>query len=169
MNDPPDDDDPFRDAVGDVTPLTDRDKRRPPAPPRRSGAAPEAPSPEAFRIERVGERVTGLAQGIDNRHLQRLIQGEVEVEARLDLHGLSEAASLAALRQLFERARGDAARCLLVIHGRGLHSGGSPVLRDAVLSWLTTPPQARRVMAFSSAAGRHGGPGALYILLRRDR
>lgn len=122
-----------------------------------------------FVVERVGERTEGLAPGIDRKHLARLRRGDVEVDLRLDLHGLVAAEARRALRAELERASKAGLRCLLVIHGRGLHSEGFALLREGVMEWLTAPPLAGLVMAFASARPEHGGSGATYVLLRRAR
>jgi len=122
-----------------------------------------------FVVERVGERTEGLAAGIDRRHLARLRRGDVEVDLRVDLHGLVAGEARRTLRAELERARAAGLRCLLVIHGRGLHSEAGAVLREGVVEWLVAPPLAGLVMAFASARPEHGGPGATYVLLRRAR
>ena len=122
-----------------------------------------------FEIERLGERTEGLAPGIDRKHLVRLRRGEVNVDHRVDLHGLAAADARRTLRAELERVRGSGLRCLLVIHGRGLHSEGAAVLREGVTEWLAAPPLADLVMAFASARPEHGGTGATYVLLRRMR
>jgi DNA-nicking Smr family endonuclease len=59
-------------------------------------------------------------------------------------------------------------RCVLLIHGRGLHSGPSgPALRSALVEYLCHQPLSKHVLAFTSAPPRHGGAGALIVLLRR--
>ena len=58
-------------------------------------------------------------------------------------------------------------RCVLVITGKGLSSGG--VLRDQVPRWLNLAPNRARVLAFDYARQHHGGAGALYVLLKRRR
>jgi DNA-nicking Smr family endonuclease len=128
--------------------------------------------PEAeggFEIQRAGERCEGLAHGIDRKHLRALRRGELPVERRIDLHGLVAAEARRALAGEVREAHAAGERCLLVVHGRGLHSEGGPVLRDGVVAWLTAPPLAALVMAFATAAPRDGGPGASYVLLRRAR
>ena len=122
-----------------------------------------------FELIRHGERVEGLAQGIDRQHLLRLRRGEWRVERRVDLHGLTAPEARRELVSELQDAVAEGVRCVLVIHGRGLHSESGPVLRDGVLTWLTAPPLAQRVMAFASALPRDGGPGASYVLLRRTR
>jgi DNA-nicking Smr family endonuclease len=127
------------------------------------------PEREAFTVERLGERIEGLAAGIDRQHLLRLRRGEVPVDLRIDLHGLVAAEARRRLSTELERAQAAGLRCVLVIHGRGLHSEGSAVLREGVAEWLVAAPLAGRVMAFTSARPGDGGSGASYVLLRRKR
>jgi DNA-nicking Smr family endonuclease len=127
------------------------------------------PEGGGFELARQGERVEGLAQGIDRQHLLRLRRGEWRVERRVDLHGLTAPEARRELASELGDAVAAGERCVLVIHGRGLHSESGPVLQGGVLTWLTTPPLAARVMAFASALPRDGGPGASYVLLRRTR
>jgi len=124
---------------------------------------------ERFAVERLGERSEGLAAGIDRRHLVRLRRGEVPVELRVDLHGLAAAEARRRLAAELARAQAAGLRCVLVVHGRGLHSEGPAVLRDGVAEWLSAGPLAARVMAFASARPADGGSGATYVLLRRQR
>ncbi len=122
-----------------------------------------------FEVSRSGERCEGIARGIDRAHLTRLRRGELRVERRVDLHGLTAAEAQRELAGELADAFAAGERCVLVIHGRGLHSDAEPVLRDGVVSWLTSGRSAARVMAFVSALPRDGGPGASYVLLRRAR
>lgn len=124
---------------------------------------------EGFEVTRSGERSEGLARGIDRAHLARLRRGEQRVERRVDLHGLTAAEARRELTAALRAAFAAGVRCVLVVHGRGLHSEAGPVLRDGVVDWLTAAPLAPLVMAFSSAQPRDGGPGASYVLLRRAR
>lgn len=122
-----------------------------------------------FVVTRTGERVEGLARGVDPAHLRRLRRGEVEVERDLDLHGETAREARAQVAAALRAAYDAGERCLRVVHGRGLHSPGAPVLKDAVLDWLAEPPLAALVLAFASAPPREGGAGALLVLLRRKR
>ncbi len=125
--------------------------------------------PDAFEVTREGERVSGLARGIDRRHLARLRRGEIAPESEIDLHGLSSAEARRDLAEALRECVAEGVRCLLVIHGRGRGSEAGPVLRDAVIEALTTPPLAALVLAFASAQSADGGAGATYALLRRER
>jgi DNA-nicking Smr family endonuclease len=122
-----------------------------------------------FEVTRSGERCEALAQGVDRAHLRRLRRGEVDVERRLDLHGMTGAEARRSLAASLREAAEAGVRCVLVVHGRGLHSEGGAVLKDGVVDWLTAPPLAKLVLAFASAQPRDGGAGASYVLLRRRR
>ncbi len=122
-----------------------------------------------FHVSRVGERVEGLAAGIDRAHLRRLRRGEWEIDREVDLHGLDRRAARAALQEAVRSAHQARQRCLLVVHGRGAGSIAGPVLKPALPRWLSEPPTGPLVMAFASARPEHGGAGATYVLLRRRR
>jgi len=145
----------------------------PGAAPRRSGptaAAVAAPDRGAAKlsIEEAGELWSARADGIDRRFMRKLGAGEQGIEARLDLHGCTRGESQRALERFLEKARANGHRCLLVIHGRGLHSGtDGPALRDAVRARLVSGPESAHVLACVSAPPSLGGGGATLIWLRR--
>lgn len=139
---------------------------RTPRPPAADSAAAETP---AFAVETIGERVEGLAAGIDRAWLRRLRAGELVPDARVDLHGLSAGNAERALRRAVLTAAAAGRRCLLVVHGRGLRSADGAVLRPALPRWLGDPRTGPVVMAFASARPADGGAGATYVLLRRSR
>ncbi len=104
--------------------------------------------------------------GVSATTLRKLRRGEYRVQAELDLHGLSEAEAKVQLREFLITARGRHARCLRIVHGKGLRSGPrGPVLRQLVNSTLRRTAQ---VLAFASARQVDGGTGALYVLLSGD-
>ena len=108
---------------------------------------------------RQGERA-----GIDGRTQKRLFRGDVLVDRRIDLHGLTTVSAESKLKQFIETAAYDGCRCVLVITGKG-----AGVLRRHVPSWLKRPPLAPHVLALAEARPKDGGGGALYVLLRRKR
>lgn len=132
-----------------------------------AGDTPERAGP--FRLERVGTRVRGLAEGVDRRHLRRLERGQVAVDAELDLHGLDRREARESVREGLREAFEEGFRCVQVIHGRGLRSEGGAVLREALPDWLAAPPLAALVLAFATAPPALGGEGATLVLLRRWR
>src|ERR1700761_7361101 len=104
--------------------------------------------------------------GVDGQTLRRLAKGERVVEATIDLHGMTLQAAHGALRRFVELQSGAGKRCLLVITGKGGPDRPSR-LRQEVPLWLETwsPP----LLAVTQGQPRHGGAGALYVLLQRRR
>jgi DNA-nicking Smr family endonuclease len=138
-------------------------RRHPPAP-----APPAGASSRRFSIDVDGEGWAARADGVDRRVLRQLRQGTIAVQGKIDLHGLSRAQALRALDSFLAAARADGRRCLLIVHGRGLHSEDrGATLRDAVREQVTTGAQAAGVLAGSSAPPALGGPGATLVWLRR--
>jgi DNA-nicking Smr family endonuclease len=122
-----------------------------------------------FEVVRTGERVEGIAAGIDRKLLQRLKRGEPEPVRRIDLHHLKRQEARPLVERELRAAFAAGERCVLFVHGRGLRSEDGPVLKEALLEWLQAAPLSERVMAFASARPEDGGVGALYVLLRRQR
>ncbi len=122
----------------------------------------------SFDISDTTEYVEGIAKGLDRRLLARLRKGFFSVQDHIDLHGMTREEARKALIEKLVGARRRSLRCLLVITGRGLHSEGKePVLKTAVVEWLTGKKLGRHVLAFCSARPHDGGAGAVYVLLRR--
>jgi DNA-nicking Smr family endonuclease len=105
--------------------------------------------------------------GIDRANAERLKRGKHEIEARLDLHGMTQAEAHRALAVFIRASRTDGKRCVLVITGRGSVGGG--VLKSAVPRWLDEPEFRPHLLAIATAQPRDGGSGALYVMLRRTR
>ena len=101
--------------------------------------------------------------GVQSAVLKKLRRGQYRVQAELDLHGLTVAEAKSALRGFLARALAQHARCVRVIHGKGLRSGHrGPVLKSTVAAVLR---RTGAVLAYSSARQVDGGTGAVYVLL----
>lgn len=120
-------------------------------------------------VEQVGETIAARRPDVGRDVVRRLRSGDNQVDARIDLHGLTVGRALSELERFFESARARGDRVVLIVHGRGLGSdAGEAVLRPAVWDWLATAAAARvAVMAFVTAERRHGGSGATLVRLRR--
>jgi DNA-nicking Smr family endonuclease len=126
-----------------------------------SGAAP-------FDIADSDEFIEGSTRGLDHHVLRRLRRGDFSVQGHVDLHGLTREEARAELESFLARSRQGGKRCVLVVHGRGLHSKDQmPVLKDALKRWMKTARFADHVLAFATARPHDGGLGAVYVLLRR--
>ena len=150
-------------------------KPKPPAKAMLAAAKPPAATPPpGVTVERVRR---AQVPGLDRRSAERLRRGQMAIEGRLDLHGMTQAEAERALDRFLAVSAAADKRCVLVITGKGSTARGDDsviparvgVLRDAVPVWLAKPGSRRLVVASHPAARRHGGSGALYVLLRRRR
>jgi DNA-nicking Smr family endonuclease len=112
---------------------------------------------------------------LGRRLKQRVARGREPIDARIDLHGMTQARAHAALLGFLQRSQDDGARMALVVTGKG--SGGSArdstavrgVLKRQVPIWLSLPEFRAFIVGFEDAHIGHGGEGALYVRLRRPR
>jgi len=111
----------------------------------------------------------GLSVGIDKRQAERFRGGRLPIEGRIDLHGRTQQQAHDDLRAFLADAHADGKRCVLVITGKGMTASKSGVLKENVPRWLNEPGLRRHLLAFDYAERQHGGEGALYVLLKRDR
>ena len=155
----------WRHATSGDAPLRARRPADPGAPPAKA-PAPDAPLAEP-PPPRAG-RAPAAAAGVDARTMQRLRRGQIAVERRLDLHGMTQAQAHRAVSRALAAGQDDGVRCLLVITGKGV-AAGAGVLRAMLPRWLAEPPDAGRVLAAAPARQRDGGAGAFYVLLRKSR
>ncbi|HUC63426.1 MAG TPA: Smr/MutS family protein [Alphaproteobacteria bacterium] len=181
----------WRRAMRDATPIARKATAPLPKPlplgprtlePRAS--APQAPAPNSIprsdlpRPVPVGPPALapGEARDMDKRTAERLRRGELEIDGRLDLHGHTVVEAHKALAAFIERAWRARQRCLLVITGKGRAPEGElgaearvGVIKAGVPRWLNEPGLRGRILAISDARPQHGGSGALYVLLKRQR
>ena len=144
--------------------------------PRAPVGAKARPAKTAPSLQRPAKPVTPppppLA-AIARREKQKLARGRVEIDARIDLHGMTQSQAHAALARFLRRAQGNGAKFTLVITGKGVRAvdGTSErgVLRRQVPLWLQLPELRDVVVGFEEAHVAHGGEGALYVRLRRAR
>ena len=112
---------------------------------------------------------------LGRRYKQRVARGHEPIDARIDLHGMTQARAHAALLVFLQRAQTDGARMVLIVTGKG--SGGGErdptaargVLKRQVPIWLSLPEFSAFIVGFENAHVGHGGEGALYVRLRRSR
>lgn len=125
-------------------------------------------TPGALEVHDDGELVEGSVPGLDPNVLRKLRGGEPAPQATLDLHGLTRDQAKPQVDRFIERARIEGRRCIRIVTGRGLNSpGAQPVLKEAVVDWLSAGRLARQILGFCTAPPKDGGPGALTVLLRR--
>jgi DNA-nicking Smr family endonuclease len=161
-------------VIRDVSPLPGRarppERGRPARPRTGQNAAGTAAlrkqAPPAPPKSRTEPPLDSLA-GIDRANAERLKRGRREIEARLDLHGMTQSEAHQALAGFVISSQQAGRRCVLVITGRGRLGDG--ILRSAVPRWLAEPGLRGHLLGIAPAQPRDGGAGALYLLLRRLR
>ena len=102
---------------------------------------------------------------IEERIARSLSKGKVEIDARIDLHGMTQDRARFALLDFLQMAQRANHRIVLVITGKG--NEGRGVLRNNVPKWLSLPGFQQLVNGFRESGGSHGGQGALYIRIRK--
>ena len=150
-----------------------------PAPRRKTASAPRRAAGESALPAAAPKAGTakhrqpclahGQVAGVDRRTAERMKRGRMQVEARLDLHGLTQAEAHRALDAFVAASYDIGRRCVLIITGKGQGKQEGGVLRGRVPQWLNQAPNRGRVLAFDYAQQRDGGTGALYVMLRRKR
>ena len=175
----------FERAMQNVKPLAKRPER-PTAPqvtvpcqPRAVPAANPTGQPHHLVAEMRPSDPRHAANGINKKQAERLRRGKLEIDARLDLHGMLQEEAHRRLSAFIHRAFDRGHRCVLVITGKGApkeddFDGFMPnrnrgILKRNVPRWLNEPGLREKVLSVSEAQARHGGSGALYVLLRRRR
>ncbi|MSQ47674.1 MAG: DNA mismatch repair protein MutS [Deltaproteobacteria bacterium] len=123
-----------------------------------------------FDITDTDEYLEGTISGLDIRLVRKLRGGDFSRQAALDLHGMTSDVAHLEVENFILGAVRMGLRCVLIVHGRGRNSPGQiPVLKDRLRQWLTRAKIGRMVLAFATARPHDGGPGAMYVLLRRER
>jgi len=139
-------------------------------PPPAKAAAPKPPAAVPKPAAKPKPAVPPALGGLDRKTLSRLSRGSVAIDARIDLHGMNQEAAHGRLLRFLEAARGEGAKIVLVITGKGAPDavdGGRGVLRRAVPEWLRSPSFRQLVSGYENAGRRHGGEGALFVRIRR--
>ncbi|PHS28087.1 MAG: hypothetical protein COA84_02225 [Robiginitomaculum sp.] len=104
----------------------------------------------------------------ENRAVHKKVRrGQIEAQASIDLHGKRYDEARAYLLRRLEDCVADRMRSVLVITGRGARDEG--VLRTGLPNWISEAPYRALVSGYAPAHTRHGGKGAWYVFLRKNR
>lgn len=159
--------------------LSDLDET-PPFKPKTKGAdkadaGPKTPVGASQPSAQARPGPTPELASFDRKAARRLRQGQIEIEARIDLHGMRQHEAHMALRRFLLSCFGRGLRWVLVITGKGgprardeddLVRSERGILRKNVPMWLAEPELRAVVVSYTTAAIPHGGEGALYVQLR---
>ncbi|MDQ0318220.1 DNA-nicking Smr family endonuclease [Pararhizobium capsulatum DSM 1112] len=122
------------------------------------GVAPEPPKPTQHQHHPLEKPVK-----------RKLARGHLQLEARVDLHGMIQSEAHGFLLHFLMRAHDRGLRHVLVITGKGTSLGSEGTLKRAVPMWFSLPEFRSLISSYEPAARTHGGEGALYVRLSRAR
>jgi DNA-nicking Smr family endonuclease len=168
-----------------VKPIRKRAAKAQPATPKPAGEIGDAPSaakparaarkpaaPEAAPVKPPLSKSPPATAPLEKRLKQKIARGSQSIDARLDLHGHTQAEAHDALLRFLRRTQSRGGRLVLVITGKGGSAGArgeGGVLKRSGPLWLVLPECRDLVIGFDKAAISHGGEGALYVRVRRAR
>ncbi len=166
----------FRMAVGDVTPLGDRNraeitKPKPKPIPLQRQADDQAALRESMSDEfdvttllDIDDSISYTRKGVGLDVVRKLRRGHWVIQDEIDLHGMRRDEAREALGLFLRELTKRGLRCARIVHGKGLGSvNREPVLKKMVYNWLV---QKDEVVAFCQAKAVDGGSGALIVLLK---
>lgn len=160
---------------------TDRTKPKPK--PRRSEPMPDFRVGQSANTARshdllpgVTDRLSRAPVQMDHKSFGKMTRGKLKPEARIDLHGMTMAEAHPELVAFILGSQSLGRRLVLVITGKGKdRDDGGPiptrhgVLRHQVPQWLALPPLNHAILQVTPAHLKHGGHGAYYVYLRKQR
>lgn len=106
-----------------------------------------------------------VRDGVQEGQMRKLKAGQIPFEGSLDLHGMNVETARATLWEFLAEAARFEVRCVRVTHGKAARTDGRrPMVKSHVNTWLR---QHAQVLGFTSCQPRHGGAGAVYVMLKR--
>ena len=129
---------------------------------------PSKPKPVSQQTPQL--RITPPApqsQYLEEGTWRKISKGRVSIDGRIDLHGMTHDQARRQLDQYLHTAKQSGFRTILVITGKGRLGEG--VLRQALPHWLGQPNLRSLISGYREAHPLHGGSGAFYVRLRRER
>jgi len=138
---------------------------------RTASPSPATPAKRMRPAEAKPAPVPPPLAPLGRRERSQLSRGRKEIDARLDLHGMTQDRAHRVLSDFLHRAHAGGLTFVLIITGKGKMGAESErgVLRRQVPQWLGLPEFRTLVVGFEEAHIGHGGAGALYVRIRRAR
>lgn len=138
--------------------------------PKGKGSAKPLPSREDFAnmlrlpaAPSVRAKPTPLT--LDVNQDKRVRRGRVDIDAKIDLHDMTQSMAQPALHRAIIRAANRNKYCLLVVTGKGLRGDG--ILRRSFHGWIADPAVRPLIASYAPAHIKHGGTGAWYVFLKK--
>jgi DNA-nicking Smr family endonuclease len=106
-----------------------------------------------------------VGNGVQDGQIRKLKLGQIPFDGSLDLHGMNVEKARDTLWEFLAEATKLEVRCVRITHGKAVRTDGrKPMIKSHVNTWLRQHPQ---VLGFASCIAKHGGTGAVYVLLKR--
>lgn len=103
--------------------------------------------------------------GVQEGQMRKLKLGQISFEGSLDLHGMSVELARETMWEFLAEASRLEIRCVRITHGKAVRLDGKrPMIKSHVNTWLR---QHQQVLGFTSCLAKHGGAGAVYVMLKR--
>jgi DNA-nicking Smr family endonuclease len=112
-------------------------------------------------LDIIEYRTDGVAHGV----FRNLKRGSYALDARLDLHQKRMQQARTEVFQFIQDCQKYDIRSAIILHGKGELGEPKAFLKSCVNVWLKQIPE---VLAFHSAQKKHGGVGALYVLIKKS-
>ena len=117
------------------------------------------------RSRQLNDLKLGQGVAVSKKNYRNLSKGNVNIDDKLDLHGYRELEANNLLEEFINNSFENGKRLLLVITGKG--QKGEGVIKKNIINWLNAKNIRNKILAVNHASNKHGGSGALYILLRK--
>ncbi len=138
--------------------------------------APKQKSKPSYPIRNETPQSTPHPHQTDRKTAQKLKRGQIPIDATLDLHGMSKSKAYAALQRFITTSVHEGCKCVLIITGKGRPRTNTPlsaakpgILKTQTPQWLSEPHLQSYILQTQIAKPKHGGEGAIYVLLRKKR
>ena len=122
---------------------------------------------ESFKnnIKEFHELRLGQGTALSKKNIKDYNKGNVFIENKLDLHGFNLVEAKNSLENFINQSVKNNKRLILVITGKGKEGEG--IIKNNIISWLNAKDLRNKILAVNYASKKHGGTGAIYILLRK--
>ena len=117
------------------------------------------------KARKLKELKLGQGVALSKKNIRNFNKGNVFIEDKLDLHGFNEVEANSLVEDFINQSIENSKRLVLVITGKGKEGDG--VIKNNIISWLNAKNLRSKILAVNSASKKHGGSGAIYILLRK--
>lgn len=162
----------WQEFTRDIKPIKSSQRVTEPVAPKKVHVKPQPmqvdPDVNLRSLQRSEVRVIEGTDFMDKKSLRMLHRGEMKIDARIDLHGMTEAQAFSELFKFLHSSYQNSHKLVLVITGKGTAENPS-ILKYKLPHWLKHEKIAPLIIRFCQASRSHGGEGATYVMLKTRR